>query len=96
MAGDCSSAMIDLVLCDTVPVQDEEFEADIVQGFDVGWQVENKRLVEHWVQRTLLDVSFLLGHPLSVVHQVYLHVRIFTCKPPQENNIEIRDIIDKH
>ena len=66
-----------LVLGHPVPVEREELDADVVQSL-VARYVEQERLVEHRVQRSLLHVRFLLGDALTVVQQVYLHVRV--CK----------------
>ena len=41
-------------------------------------KIEDEGLVENRVQRSLLHVRFLLRDPLTIVHQVDLHVRI--CK----------------
>ena len=41
-------------------------------------EIEDKGLVENRVQRSLLHVRLLLRDPLTIVHQVDLHVRI--CK----------------
>ena len=41
-------------------------------------KIEDKGLVENRVQRSLLHVRLLLRDPLTIVHQVDLHVRI--CK----------------
>ena len=41
-------------------------------------KIEDEGLVENRVQRSLLHVSLLLRDPLTIVHQVDLHVRI--CK----------------
>ena len=64
------------VFSDAIPVEDEELEADVVQRRGGGRQVENERLVENGIERPLLDVRLLLGHPLPVVHQVDLDVGI--------------------
>ena len=66
-----------LVLGDPVPVEDEELETDVVQIGGVGRQIENERFVENGVQRALLNVRLLLGHPLAIVNQVDLHVGIW-------------------
>ena len=51
-------------------------------------KIEDEGLVEDRVQRSLLHVRLLLRDPLTIVHQVDLHVRIckkyfrfFTCFP---------------
>ena len=41
-------------------------------------KIEDEGLVENRVQRSLLHVRLLLRDPLTIVHQVDLHVRI--CK----------------
>ena len=66
----------DLVLCDPVPVEQEELDADARQTVVATGHVEQERFVEDRVEGSLLDARLLLGDPLSVVHDVYLHVRI--------------------
>lgn len=64
-----------LVLGDTVPVQDQELEADVLEALVVG-DLEHERLVEDRVGGALLHVGLLLGDALVVVEKVDLHVRI--------------------
>lgn len=64
-----------LVLGDSVPVQHEQLERDVVErGAGRGRHLEHERLVEHRVQGALLHVRLLLGDALPVVQQVHLHV----------------------
>ena len=65
-----------LVLCDTVPVEEEELDTDTCQAVVATGHVEQERLVEDRVEGSLLDACLLLGDPLPVVQNVYLHVRI--------------------
>ena len=67
-----------LVLRHPVPVQQHELQLDLSKPGLIARKIEDEGLVEDRVQRSLLHVRLFLRDPLTIVHQVDLHVRI--CK----------------
>lgn len=66
----CSFLSTYLVFSDPVPVEQHEIEADAIQPLGPLGDLEDKALVEHWVQGPFLDVRFLLGDALVVEQQI--------------------------
>ena len=66
-----------LVFSYTIPIEDEEFETDVVQRCGAGRQIEYERFVKYRIECPFLDVCLLFGHSLSVVYQVDFDIRIF-------------------
>ena len=65
-----------LVFSDTIPVEDEKLETDVVKRSGRGWQIKDKGLVKNWIECALLDMGLFLGNALSIVYQVDLDIRI--------------------
>lgn len=67
----------DLVLGHSIPIQEKEFQTDVLEAFVVTRNIEQEGLIEHRVQGAFLHMRLLLRNALSVEEQIDLHIGIW-------------------